>query len=362
MYNKLTIKRFIEEQGYNYVAGKAYYELVKPEIMDPSKKGVILEKIETGERITGRDIYSYLNLSDKKTRQDPIDPEARKEFRIYIQSKSYNRVLVHEEHLLYNVQGMTKNVASSSEFKDSDEKIKRLLEHIPSMEIAIIAHGDYCDENSTYLLKKLDFTRDPAVICNFVTNVGHTGGGDFDEAYEYVMRIARTDFTWRENTNKGFVLIGDATPHLPSYKQNPLKIDWKEEAKLLRDNGIKIYAVRCLNWNEAKHFYKELASLTCGHYLELSQFQAIPSWLIAISYREAGDYERLELFEEEIKGRSGTMNRNFHQLFSTLAGGQNAFEEENSNQDHENDNELNPVDPGRFQVLDIRWVLDFDAA
>jgi hypothetical protein len=60
-------------------------------------------------------------------------------------------------------------------------------------------------------------------------------------------------------------------------------------------------------------------------------------------------------------GRSGTMNRNFHQLFSTLAGGQNAFEEDNSNQDLEDDNELNPVDPGRFQVLDVNEKMSIQA-
>jgi hypothetical protein len=228
------------------------------------------------------------------------------------------------------------------------ETVERLITHLPNIQIGILAHGDYCDERMYYLVKTLNFTRNVQDICNFVTNVGHTGGGDFEEAYEYAMYTTRTTFAWTPQSNKGMIMIGDATPHTPTYAMNTLHLDWRNEARLLCEAGIKVYSVRCMDWPESNTFYKELARLTNGHYLQLNQFQAIPAWLIAISYRQAGDYERLEQFEEEM-GENGRMTRNFHQLFATLAGGQNAFEAVAPI----NVGGLQPVAVGRFQVLDV---------
>ena len=40
-------------------------------------------------------------------------------------------------------------------------------------------------------------------------------------------------------------MIGDAIPHPPSYSMNTLKLDWKKEAKKLKDElGCRIYSVQ----------------------------------------------------------------------------------------------------------------------
>ena len=59
----------------------------------------------------------------------------------------------------------------------------------------------------------VDFTDDEDSLCDFVRNVGNTGGGDFEECYELVLSEAHEKLTWREGAQKSLVVIGDATPH-----------------------------------------------------------------------------------------------------------------------------------------------------
>jgi len=46
--------------------------------------------------------------------------------------------------------------------------VSRLMKEIPGIRIGIIAHGDYCDEGSTYVTKSLDLTDDKDAIVRFV--------------------------------------------------------------------------------------------------------------------------------------------------------------------------------------------------
>ena len=91
---------------------------------------------------------------------------------------------------------------------------------------------------------QVDFTTDLTKLCNFVQNVGSTGGGDFDECYELVLREAHTKLSWTDGTTRSLVVIGDATPHAPSYSMNKQNICWKKECDTLKDKEIKIYAVQ----------------------------------------------------------------------------------------------------------------------
>ena len=59
--------------------------------------------------------------------------------------------------------------------------VSRLIEAIPRMRIALIAHGDYCDWRSAYVTKVLDFTNDVTALVNFAETVSKTGGGDSPE-------------------------------------------------------------------------------------------------------------------------------------------------------------------------------------
>lgn len=65
--------------------------------------------------------------------------------------------------------------------------VTRLMDKIALIRIGIIAHDDYCDERSTYVIKKFDISDHVDVICDFVQNVEPTGGGDAPECYELVL-------------------------------------------------------------------------------------------------------------------------------------------------------------------------------
>jgi hypothetical protein len=65
--------------------------------------------------------------------------------------------------------------------------------------------------------------------------VTDTGGGDIPEAYEVMLRVVRTKLSWAQDSTKVLMVIGDAYPHPPDFPKNVDSIDWKEEAKLLKD-------------------------------------------------------------------------------------------------------------------------------
>ena len=124
--------------------------------------------------------------------------------------------------------------------------IQRLLGDVPHLQVAVIAHGDYCDAAEFYMVKSVDFTNDVNVLTQFVNDVGGTGGGDYEECYEYVLNYAR-GLSWQPGTQRSLVMIGDAIPHEADYFLNAMKLDWKQEAdKLLRElvSFVKPYLIK----------------------------------------------------------------------------------------------------------------------
>jgi len=218
--------------------------------------------------------------------------------------------------------------------------VSRLMKEVPGIRIGIIAHGDYCDAGSTYVTKALDLTDDEGAVCRFVERVGPTGGGDAPECYELVLHEAQA-FSWTPSYQKVFVLIGDDVPHGP--KQNPKKLDWRQEVDRLADRGIPVYGVQALNRGHATPFYKELANKSGGFHLGLDQFAHITDMILAICMKQASD-EKLQAFEREVAGQ-GRLHRGLHRMFDTM------MKREASASTGAAD--LSAVPPGRFQVLDV---------
>ena len=69
--------------------------------------------------------------------------------------------------------------------------------------------------------------------------MGPTGGGDFPECYELVLREAQTKLSWTPGSQRSLVMIGDATPHEPSYPLNRQKIDWRKECTELKNINVR---------------------------------------------------------------------------------------------------------------------------
>jgi predicted DNA-binding WGR domain protein len=218
--------------------------------------------------------------------------------------------------------------------------VTRLFEEIPGIRIGIIAHGDYCDKNSTYVTKHLPLSDDVDAICRFVEHVGPTGGGDAPECYELVLHEARSQ-PWTADATKALVLIGDDVPHPPAH--NPGRLDWRDEARALTKDGVAVYAVQALNRRHASKFYEDLARISGGFHVPLDQFSYVTDMVLAVCYRQSGE-EQLQRYEEEVTTK-GRMNRGLNRIFSTMlkrpaATTYGAVD-------------LKAVPPGRFQVLEV---------
>lgn len=227
--------------------------------------------------------------------------------------------------------------------KNISALVTKLFKEVEGIRIGVIAHGDYCDEKSTYITKMLDFTTDTNKLVHFVNNVSSTGGGDWEECYEFVLNQARSA-SWSAGTSKSLIMIGDAIAHEPSYHLNKRNLDWKNEAALLKEAGIKIYSVQALGVKQATSFWKKLADITKGYHLQLNQFTDIYHLITAIGLQQNNDNAVAEYEKELII--NGQFNRNIDSMFGTLLGRTTTSFKVSSES-------LGAVSPGRFQVMDV---------
>lgn len=224
--------------------------------------------------------------------------------------------------------------------RNVEELVGRLFKDIPEIRLGVIAHGDYCDGPD--MIKSVELTTDKKKLVNFIRNVPNTNGGDLPECYEYVLHIAR-QAAWQAGKNRVLVMIGDAVPHPANHYDNTKKLDWKNEAKLLSEMGIKIYSVQALGYLASKYFWKDLSTLTDGYYLQLNQFAQISDLILAVCYKQKSDIA-LQQFEDEISN-SGKMSRGTDEIIGTLLGRKKSTRYKTSVAD------LGAVPNGRFQVL-----------
>lgn len=218
--------------------------------------------------------------------------------------------------------------------------VARLMGEIALIQIGIIAHGDYCDERSTYVTKKLDLSDNVDAICDFIQNVEPTGGGDAPECYELVLHEAQS-LSWTKDATKALVLIGDDIPHAPAH--NPKQLNWRQEIDKLANLGVTVYGVQALNRSHATPFYTEIANKSGGFHLNLDQFAYITDMVLAICYQQSSN-EQLQAYEQEVI-EQGRMSRGLNQMFNAM------MQREESNFYQPAD--LRTVAPGRFQVLEI---------
>ena len=194
-----------------------------------------------------------------------------------------------------------------------------MQQEVTNLRIGIIAHGDYCDKDNPYTIRILDFTDDISKIADFVTNTKSTYGGDADECYELVLNAAHHVMEWRKDVARVMVMIGDANPHAPSYPQNINHLDWHKEKCILRDMGVKVFAVHALSYyrSSSKKFYEDVAQTTGGTYLTLDQFSEVTGLIMATCVSQYST-QKLDEYIEIVRknGRmTNTMARNINRLY-----------------------------------------------
>lgn len=85
------IRPFVErETSKPYVTGTAYYELTKPEKIQPQKSLLVRDK-KSGRVYTGQHARNMLELPDHEVK---VKPDENPKYRVYVQSTSINRKLV----------------------------------------------------------------------------------------------------------------------------------------------------------------------------------------------------------------------------------------------------------------------------
>jgi len=179
------------------------------------------------------------------------------------------------------------------------EITNRLLKDIPNIRLAFIAHGDYCDQDQSYVIKALDFSTDVKALTSFVKEVGKTGGGDAPEAYELVLRDALS-LSWDPNHSKALIVIGDEIPHPASYTDQA--IFWKDYVKDLANAGIAVYGVQALSNAHATPFYSEIASSSGGFHLHLKDFALITEMFVAVCFR-ATSQEKFDEYQMMVESK-----------------------------------------------------------
>jgi hypothetical protein len=226
--------------------------------------------------------------------------------------------------------------------------VTRLIDEIPLIKIGIIAHGDYCDEGSTYVTKIFNISGDVDAICDFVQNVEPTGGGDAPECYELVLHESQS-LSWSKSATKSLVLIGDDIPHPPAH--NPKKLNWRKELDKLAEADITVYGVQALNRPHATPFYQELAEKSGGFHINLDQFSYISDLFLAVCYQQSSN-DQLQAYEQEVIDQ-GRMSRGLNKIFNTMMNREATSYYESA--------DLRAVSPGRFQILEVEQDISIKA-
>ncbi|KAI9365946.1 hypothetical protein DFJ73DRAFT_152193 [Zopfochytrium polystomum] len=358
----IDIKSLVTNNGLAYTRGCAYYQLTKPEEV-PSSKSLIVEEVASGRMIVGDAVKTILGFD--KGAKKKVDAKNHAGFNIYVRSDAASRRVDVGTHVVVlsklpddmmevdaaaapdaadaaggvdrppinpiefmgppakHVQIAISFDTTGSMYSYLDE-VKRFakitidkLLNVGSekVEICVIAHGDYCDETSYYLMKSSGFKTSSGELVSFVSEVGRTGGGDAPEAYEYV--LGKTlELPWDAAAQKSLIMLGDDLPH----EDHVARYVWRDEVAKYAAQGIKIYAIQCGRNTRAKYFYETMANETDGIHLDLKDVGEITDFVLAIAYAE-GNPRMIIAYQEELKKRGGgTLSDGLTKLFAKVTG------------------------------------------
>ena len=91
-----------------------------------------------------------------------------------------------------------------------DGIIADLATVVPDLRLGIVAYRDVGDP---WITRKADLTDNRYDIHNFLLDLTADGGGDFPEAVQEGLRVAIQELSWRPESRRVLILVGDAPPH-----------------------------------------------------------------------------------------------------------------------------------------------------
>lgn len=194
-----------------------------------------------------------------------------------------------------------------------DELTSTLFKEVKDLRIAVFIQNDYCDAPNELMMQ--DFTDSASTIKKFVHSDSPCGGGDSDECYELSLNKARS-LNWK-SPNRALVIIADAEPHKVGYTYRGIRydLDWKVECAALAEMDVQIYSVQALGNRSATYFYEQMARITNGVKLDLSQFAHVETYIKAIAYRQSGNLDKFENSDPQFK-----TNLSLKNMFQKLRG------------------------------------------
>ena len=187
---------------------------------------------------------------------------------------------------------------------------------IPNSLLGIIAYGDYCDKDSTYITKVLNLSNDVNKIKSFVKQIEKTGGGDEPEALEVALYNSATMMQWRTISKKAMVIVGDAPPH--GVIDKLIQYNYQTETQKLKNLGVKIYAVQCGKDKTTEQTFRWIAKITDGIYLNLNNIKDLKEALIGSIMKEAGAEKLDNYITKVIQKKSLTATK--QEIFKQLKG------------------------------------------
>ncbi len=96
--DRISIKDFVQNNTLIFKAGRGFYEFTKPETVSHKKEVVLVDKV-TGDMFTGAEACRLIGAGGS----GKIRPASLDKYRVFVQSTSYNRVLMPDTGFLYEV-------------------------------------------------------------------------------------------------------------------------------------------------------------------------------------------------------------------------------------------------------------------
>ena len=179
------------------------------------------------------------------------------------------------------------------------ETIDRLFLDVVGIKVGVMIHGDYCDSPDMFWI--LQPTQNLETLKAFIKFGPNTGGGDYDECYELVLKTAVNDLKWTADV-KVLVMIGDATPHEKGYECSSISndIDWTEQVQALKAKNITVFSCHAepsLN-KDSLPFYLEISKGTGGFYFPLDELSQFKNYMVAICMKAADGAENVKMLYE----------------------------------------------------------------
>jgi Mg-chelatase subunit ChlD len=147
----------------------------------------------------------------------------------------------------------------------------------------------YRDQRDEWETQYWDFTGDVDAARAALWRLSADGGGDFPEAVFPAMKLAFTKLSWRNESTKVLVLVGDAPPHIGFGTQC---VDMAERARASAQ--VTTHAIQ-VEGKEVKHF-PEIAKAGGGRCVSLEDDDSLMAEIAGLTLADRYEEEFREFF------------------------------------------------------------------